>query len=165
MKLLLPAVELVNDPDWEDAGWCATTFRWHPTSEAPPVLGLVFADGEKGRAVFARWVRQYQNQDELDEIRVSVIEGEIPGQQPGYTIHICPDPEGVLVRATAEGIVAGELAFAGKFNRMHPLPESPPMLGRFKEEYARHKEFLLAPVTQRRDGQLSSMSTLESSSG
>ncbi len=37
---------------------------------------------------------------------------------------------------------------------MHPVPGSPPLLPRFKEEFAKHQEYLLAPVTRRGDGQL-----------
>jgi hypothetical protein len=41
-----------------------------------------------------------------------------------------------------------------RLNRMHPSPGSQPMLPRFKEEFAKHGEYLLAPVTRRGDGQL-----------
>ncbi len=36
---------------------------------------------------------------------------------------------------------------------MHPLPDEPRLLARFKEEFQRHQEYLLAPVTTREDGQ------------
>jgi len=39
-------------------------------------------------------------------------------------------------------------------NKMDFLPDIPPMLERFKQEYAKHREFLLAPVTKRADGQM-----------
>lgn len=42
-------------PLWAQALWIATAFRWHPSSEAPPVMGLVFADAGKGNHNSADW--------------------------------------------------------------------------------------------------------------
>jgi hypothetical protein len=65
-------------------------------------------------------------------------------------------PEDFLVRATADAMVVKDIPVSlfGQVRRMHPLPGSPPLLARFKEEFRKHQEFLLAPVTRRNDGQL-----------
>jgi hypothetical protein len=152
-----PALRFLASNRWPLAGWSATTFRWHPVGHAPPVLGLVFDNRAAAEDLFLRWVEEHGNADPLDELRVSVIEGDIPGQAPGYTLHLCPDPDGLRARATADGVALDEttpLAFAGRANRMHPIPGVPPMLPRFKEQYEKHGEYLLAPVTRRDDGQL-----------
>lgn len=152
---LLPSARLINAPFWEAANWCATAFQFHPTGECPPVLGIVFENAKVGREIFSEWVAEYGNQDRFEEVRVSIIEGNLPGQRPGYTVHICPDPVGLAARATAEGVVLEPGIFLlGRVNRMNPLPESPSQLPRFKMEYERHREFLLAPVTRRSDGKL-----------
>jgi hypothetical protein len=152
---VLPAAAWMLDPLWLLAGWSATTFRWHPTSEAPPIMGLVFENAELGRHLFGNWCAQW-NIDALEEIRISITEGEVPGQDPGYTVHICPDPENFLVRATTDAMVVKDIPVSlfGQMRRMHPLPGSPPLLARFKEEFRKHQEFLLAPVTRRSEGQL-----------
>src|SRR5207245_6765272 len=49
---LLPAAMWMLDPLWLLSGWSATTFRWHPRSEQPPVMGLVFENGEAGKKLF-----------------------------------------------------------------------------------------------------------------
>jgi hypothetical protein len=36
---------------------------------------------------------------------------------------------------------------------MYPSPGSPALLPRFKQEFKKHGEFLIAPVTRKRDGQ------------
>lgn len=148
-------VRFVNSPLWDNAAWVATTFRWHPASEAPPILGLIFADAPSGEELFRQWVSECGNADELEELRVSIIEGDITGQFAGYSIHISPDPESILIRATAMGVVLDSrpLVWTGRVNRMRSLHGAPAMLPRFKDEFAKHKEFLLAPVTQRADGQ------------
>lgn len=146
---------LINIPLWEVAVWSATAFQFHPTGECPPVLGIVFKDADAGREIFSEWVTMFGNVDQFEEIRVSIIEGDLPGKQSGYTVHISPDPVSIAARATAEGIVVDpKVVWLGRVNRMHPPPDSPPLLARFKEEFQRHGEFLLAPVTRRGDGQL-----------
>jgi hypothetical protein len=119
-------------------------------------MGLVFDDAVAGQDLFCNWAAEHGNTDPLEEIRVAVIEGDIEGSRPGYTVHLSGDIEGILARATAEGVVVPDAAvpWGSRVNRMHPVPGSPPMLARFKEEFARHKEYHLAPVTRRGDGQL-----------
>ena len=155
-KRILRAATWMIHPGWLTAGWSAMAYQWHPTSEAPPVLGLSFDNADVGRQLFQSWIDDYGHHDELDEIRVSIIEGDIPGQDPGYSIHICPDPDNSLVRATAEGIALNMLPFTvlGQFRRMHPIPGVPLSLPQFQEEFERHQEFMLAPVTRREDGRL-----------
>lgn len=35
---------------------------------------------------------------------------------------------------------------------LYPIPGAPPLLPRFKQEFEKHKEFMLAPVIRRDDG-------------
>jgi len=141
------AKQFCNSPLWREALWAATTFRWHPTGEAPPVMGLLFADWRKGVNLFRTWTDEFGNADEHDDIRVAIIEGNIPGQAPGYAVRISP--------AQADwNPNRAEQPPLGQVQRMHPLSHMPEMLMEFKREYLRHHEFLLAPVVQRDDNQL-----------
>lgn len=153
---ILPSATWMIHPGWLMAGWYATSYQWHPTSEAPPILGLTFENPEIGKELFQSWIDKYGHQDELEEIRISLIEGDIPGQDSGYSIHICPDPSNSLVRATAEGIALDMVPFTllGQVRRMHPVDGESVALLRFKEEFANHQEFMLAPVERRADGKL-----------
>lgn len=154
----MPAAIFTTHWLWSEAQWSATTFKWHPTSEAPPILGLVFENAEAGREIFRESERQMNHADTFEEIRVSIIEGAVPGQEhrPGYTVHLCPDPEALAAHATMDDLVLDPriVPFLGQWNRMYPVPGEPAMLPRFKQEFARHGEFLLAPVTRHPDGQL-----------
>ena len=49
----MPAAEFATDPLWAEAQWSATTFQWHPASEAPPLMGLVFENEEAGLEIFS----------------------------------------------------------------------------------------------------------------
>lgn len=146
----------INAPLWERARWVATTFGWHPRSESPPYMGIVFNDAEAGQAIFRDWIRHLGRRDLFEELRVSIIEGNVCSQRPGYSVHITADPVGVMNRALSEGIEVNprQLVAFGKVNRMHPAPDSPPLLPQFRKEFEKHQKFLLAPVICRGDGRL-----------
>jgi hypothetical protein len=127
-----------SNPIWQQAQWIATTYRCHPTRQAPPVMGLVFVDWEAGLRLFASWTDDWGSHDEDDAIRIAFIEGGIEGQLPGYTIRI-----------SAEGSDD-----PGQVQRMHPSEETESLFGDFKAQYLKHGEFLLCPTVQKEDGQL-----------
>ena len=151
-----PWLSFVISRLWTEAIWSSTTFRWHPQSGAPPIMGLVFSDGKKGRELFRTLTRQVDHDKAGDELRVSIIEGDVLGQRPGYSVHLGPDPDAIEALGTFEGVVVDHatLLLFGQVNRMYPIPGHPDLLGRFKREYAKHREYMLAPVTRRDDGQL-----------
>ena len=154
----MPAAAFTAHPLWSKARWSATTFRWHPNGEAPPIMGLVFEDAEAGKEIFREAERQMNHTDRFEEIRVSIIEGVVPGQeqQPGYSVHIGPDPEALAAHATADDLVLNPkiIPFLGQWNWHYPIPGMPAMLPMFKQEFEKHNKFLLAPAVRRSDGQL-----------
>jgi hypothetical protein len=121
-------------------------------------MGLVFDNAEAGLEIFREAERQMNHEDRFEEIRVSIIEGPAPGEEirPGYSIHICADPEALAAHATAAEFVVDPsiVPFLGQWNRHYPVPGMPALLPRFKKEFAKHNEFLLAPVVRRPDGKL-----------
>jgi hypothetical protein len=154
----MPAAAFTTHPLWAEAKWSATTYRWHPTSEAPPIMGLVFENIEAGLEIFREAQQQMNYEDQFDEIRLSIIEGVVSGQEhrPGYSVHICADPDALAAHATMEDFVVDPsvIPFLGQWNFHYPVPGAPPLLARFKEEFENHKEFLLAPAIRRTDGNL-----------
>jgi hypothetical protein len=150
----LPVARFTTSPLWPNARWRAMSFRWHPTGEAPPVLGLCFEVAEPATKLFLELEGAYNHVDRFEELRISIIEGSPPGQPFGYSVHIYPDPDALAMHATGEDIVLDPKSTRrlGRWNRFYPIPGDPPRLPRFKEEFARHGEFLLAPVTPHEDG-------------
>lgn len=154
----MPAAAFATHPLWAEARWSATTYKWHPASEAPPVMGLVFENVEAGLEIFREAKRQMNHEDRFEEIRVSIIEGAVPGQEqrPGYSVHICADPEALEAHATFDDFVVDPriVPFLGQWNRHYPVPGAPRLLPRFKEEFAKHNEFMLVPAVRGADGKL-----------
>jgi len=154
----MPAAAFATHPLWGEARWSATTYKWHPTSEAPPLVGLVFENAEAGLEIFREAERQMNHEDRFEEIRISIIEGAAPGQEhrPGYSVHICADPDALCAHATMDDFVVDPtiVPFLGQWNRHYPVPGEPLLLPRFKEEFEKHGEFMLAPAIYRPDGQL-----------
>lgn len=135
------AKQFCSSPLWDGALWIATTYRWHPNSDAPPVMGIIFANWATGISLFREWTDAQGNGDTHDDIRVAVIEGDIEGQEPGYSIRIS------AAQADWEQVQMNRLT-PSQVQRMHPLRNNPNMLQDFKREYLKHGEFLLAPVVQ-----------------
>ena len=65
----MPAAAFATDPRWMEAQWSATTSKWHPTSEAPPIMGLVFDNAEAGKQIFREAQGQMNNEDRFEEMR------------------------------------------------------------------------------------------------
>ena len=152
----MPAAEFVTHPLWEEAGWNATTFQWHPTSEAPPFIGLVFENEEAGFEIFRSIEDTMNHEDRFEEIRIAIIEGAVPGQEhrPGYSVHLCADPEALEAHATFDEFVVDQtiVPFLGQWNRHYPVPGQPSLLAKFKEEFEKHQESMLAPTVLKEDG-------------
>jgi hypothetical protein len=150
-----PVVQFTTNPLWSRAAWSATTFQWHPSSAAPPIMGLVFDNAHAAQSLFREFAKSNNHSDRFEELRVSIIEGSPPGLPDGYSVHLCPDPEALAMHATGvELVMDAEVSRSlGKWSRMYPTPGSPSLLTRFKAEFEKHHEFLLAPVTVRADGQ------------
>ena len=150
-----PSIRFLRSPFWASTMWTGTTFIWHPNSEAPPVMGLVFDDPVVACQLFQVWTSTDGNQDSYEELRVTIVDGNIGDATAGYIVHFCCDPENTQAHATAEEIVLnlGEFGDLCRANKMDYVVDSPSKLDRFKLEYSKHHEYLLAPVTKRRDGQ------------
>jgi hypothetical protein len=142
-------LQIFIDPvKWDAAGWGATAFFHDLTGVDPPGLGIVFDNIEIGKEIFSHWRTRLGSVDQYDELRISVVEGEILGLEPGYSIHISSNPSHTAERAKALGIALSvrTAVVIVRLNRMTPAPGSP-HLARFKRDFAKHKRYFLLPVS------------------
>ena len=135
---------------WNAAMWRATFFMVTP--DLPPILGLGFLNEKPARHIFERWHQRYGKRDDFEELRVSIIEGAVEGEYPGYSVHIGADPDNTIKRYRAAGLTADHfLMIVTRINRMNPPAESK-NLEMFKRAYRQSKTYFLVPGTCRPDG-------------
>ncbi|WP_417320230.1 toll/interleukin-1 receptor domain-containing protein [Emcibacter sp.] len=136
---------------WDSAKWSATFFVIAP--DRPPVLGIAFKNEKPAREIFEAWHQRYGENDELEEIRISIIEGPIENESLGYSVHITSDPEAFRQRLKENGQdIDGDLLMSvSRINRMNPPPETN-NLARFKTAYRTFKTYFLIPGIISKDG-------------
>jgi hypothetical protein len=142
----------INVPLWDKAKWKGTFFAQFPGSI--PILGIAFLNKEPAEAIFKEWIQRYGEADEFEELRIAIIEGDIPGKEPGYSIQIGIDHENVLRRFKQAGLPADPdpvLITVSRIHRMNPAPGSR-YLPLFKEGYKEYGEYLLVPAVCEPDG-------------
>jgi hypothetical protein len=129
---------------WDVAGWMAVgVFLYR---DRPPTLGLGFENGIAAREIFTDWHNRYGSRDENEEIRISIIEGDLPGEDPGYFIHVGMNLEVAAMKFEETGFNS-ELdlwLLISRVHRMHP-DEGSKNLELFKEDYQYHKRYNIAP--------------------
>lgn len=130
---------------WDQAGWKGVLVA--SNRQAPPLLGLVFSDKQAATEIFLRWRKTFGAEDTNEEIRVAIIEGDIPGRESGYSVHINTNVEGLLKRVKTQGgdIPPDLILTVGRIHRMNPDPNSR-NLEIFKEEYTKFRVYRLVPA-------------------
>lgn len=134
----------INIELWDRARWSGSILMWAP--ELPPVLGLAFKNESAGRKIFEEWRARYGERDIYEELRISIVEGEILGAESGYSIHIGTEPEAAVQRFRAAGFDTDPalIAMITRIQRMTPSPGSE-NLQQFKRHFQTSKRYLLAP--------------------
>jgi hypothetical protein len=142
----------IDVPLWDKARWVATAFLWAP--EKIPIMALAYLNKEPAEAIFKEWRQRYGKQDRYEELRVAIIEGDIPRKAPGYSVHIGVDWDNLLERYKQAGFTPTEgdhYVTISRVNRMNPQPGAT-NLASFKDAYREFGGYLLAPATCKRDG-------------
>ncbi|NTW54254.1 MAG: TIR domain-containing protein [Chlorobaculum sp.] len=139
---------------WNKAKWKGTFYIGYEGE--PPILGLAFENEQVAREIFKNWHKRYGENDEYEELRISIIEGDIPGEYPGYTVYISPEPDAAIKRFKDAGyefdVDDDILYMVGRIHRMNPA-EGSKYLSWFKESYKKYKTYKLIPGVIDSDGQ------------
>ncbi len=133
---------------WNKARWSGVAFIGDYSGRTLPAMGLIFENEEAGRKIFSDWLQATGSADVNEDLRVSIIEGDLPGESnPGYTVHIGFELDQVLQRAKQQGLNPENLGLitVGRIHRMNPEPGSTG-LENFKAEYKKHGSYGLMPV-------------------
>jgi len=141
----------IDIPLWNKAVWKGVFFQ--AFSDQPPILGLLFLNREAAIQIFTQWCIRIGRTDDYEEMRISIVEGDIPGEDPGYTVYINANIDNILDRAEDLGLnVPNEHVMAlGRKLRMNPTAESR-YLEMFKQAVQRFGSFKLCPAIAETEG-------------
>lgn len=80
---------LINPLQWEEANWThGVNYLISPDGSNPPMMTILFENLEKGKEIFNNWLELIGNDDNNDQIRISIVTGDVPNQPFGYFISI-----------------------------------------------------------------------------
>jgi len=129
---------------WNKAQWFGTAFGFDGPMREPPIMCLIFKEKEPAQEIIRKWLLRLGDTDRYNELRISIIEGDIPGEEAGYSVHISSNIENIMKRADDEGIWMPKDIFfmISRLHRMNPEPNSP-NLKVFKELYERFGSYIL----------------------
>jgi hypothetical protein len=134
----------INIDLWNKAKWSGTGFGFEGQLKEHPIMCLLFEEKEPAIEIMKNWLIRLGETDKYNELRISIIEGDIPGEQPGYSIHIGSNILNIIKRADEEGIYIPKDVFfmINKLHRMNPEKDSR-NLTVFKELYERFGSYAL----------------------
>ncbi|UOQ43573.1 TIR domain-containing protein [Halobacillus salinarum] len=131
---------------WNKAIWKGTAFTHNTVMKEPPGLALLFENEAAAIDIFSGWQDRLGDFDRHNELRISIIEGNIPREGEGYTVHISANVHHILQHASKNEYEASRdlLMVMTRFNRMKPEKGSN-HLNCFKESYRKFGSYLLLP--------------------
>lgn len=132
---------------WDKAVWRGAAFMMDKENNEPPYFILPFKNEKYAKKIFAGWISLYGTEDVRDEIRIALIEGDIQGEQKGYSIHICSNIDGVVERMMKAGLDVDEsmILSISRIQRANPT-DNFKMFNFFKARYLQHKKYYLMPA-------------------
>ena len=131
---------------WDKARWSGTMFAHDPSGIGPPLMGLSFKDVDAGKEIFRSFRNHVGLNDKAGLIRVSIVEGDIKGMEPGYSVVVGWEPNKAVGAERAAGVAGSRYVLCiTRTNRMNPAPGST-LLQKFKEEFAKHGQFKFMPA-------------------
>lgn len=142
---------VINTDLWNDANWCGTAVL--SDQKSAPYLGLLFKNKEAAIKIFEQWNKDFGHKDIYEEIRISIIEGDIPGEEHGYTVHITTNQENLVSKCKKLNMPVDNTLFAivSRFRRIETTPDNHSM-EIFREEYERYLSCKIIPVYMSQDG-------------
>lgn len=136
---------VINTELWDKASWMGTAVL--SDQKSAPYLGLLFENREAAIKIFEQWNKDFGHKDLYEEIRIAVIEGDIPGQEYGYTIHITTNQENLVEKCRKLKLSEMHTLFAiiSRFRRM-PTDRNNQNMEKLREEVERFLSYKIIPV-------------------
>lgn len=130
---------------WNKARWQGVAVL--SDGKSAPYLGLLFEDKKAAIKIFEQWNRDFGHKDIYEEIRISIIEGDIPEEKHGYTVHITTNQENLASKCKQINVQIDETIFAvvSRYRRIEITKDNRNMEV-FREEFERYLSYKIIPV-------------------
>lgn len=131
---------------WNKAGWKGVAYMHDYENKEPPLMGLVFSDKEIATKIFKGWIENLGEYDLNNELRISIVEGDVKGEPYGYYVHINNYMENTIKRLESErkDFNLDIFLVVSRIHRMNPEPTSK-NLYIFKKRFEIFNSYSLIP--------------------
>lgn len=126
---------VIDVPTWDAAIWrgCGYLQMGH---DLPPLMALLFENGEAGRKIFARWHDRFGDKDLNEEIAISIIR-DLPGQSPHHYL--------VQITSSVSGDERPDVMLSVPMRSHEMMPAHSENLDRFLDAYRRFGVYAIMP--------------------
>lgn len=147
---------------WDEAGWKGVAFLHDYAFKKPSSLGILFINKEMAIKIFKGWEKRLGKEDEFNELRISFVEGDVPGEQYGYYVHINSYPENIVKRVKSNDVDFNLdlMMLVSRIHRMNPSRNSK-NLQEFKDRFRHFNSYTLIPCVLRNGNQIEVIEGLE----
>lgn len=143
-KTLL-VTSLIDVDTWDKAIWRGAGFYlgYMPL----PTLMLPFVNEEYAVKIFEDWISVIGKDDKTEDIRIALVEGEVPDEAPGYYVVVGNNVDEVVKRAEKNGTSADELVImnVSRIIRANPR-DNFQLFNCFRRAYETSGEYILMPA-------------------
>lgn len=140
---------------WDKAGWKGVAYMHDYENREPPYMAILFSDKEVALKIFKGWQKRLGEYDSFNELRISIVEGDVKGEPYGYYIHISSYPENIVkkIESEKEDLKVDLLMLVSRIHRMNPAPSSQ-NLKIFQERFKLFNSFSLIPGILHKDNKI-----------
>lgn len=146
---------------WNKAGWRGVAYVHDYENKEPPYMAILFSDKEIGRKIFEGWRKRLGEFDSYNELRISIVEGDVEGEPYGYFVHIGTYMENLIKHLNESNPKAKFDLFmmVSRIHRMNP-DKSSTNLKLFKERFKLFNSFSLIPALLTKDNKIELMESM-----
>ncbi len=143
---------------WNKAGWKGVAYIHDYENKVPPYMALLFSDKEIGKKIFEGWRNRLGEFDSYNELRISIVEGDVEGEPFGYYVHIGTYMDNFIthLKESDPKSIFDLFMMVSRIHRMNP-DKSSNNLKLFKEKFKLFNSFLLIPAFMTNDNKIELM--------